>query len=166
MSDAAQSIVLIREADLGSPQDQESIVALTCAYAQDPMGCGKALEPETREQLIAGLQHHPTTLILLAEKEGEPVGIATCFVGFSTFAAKPLINIHDLAVSEAFRGQGIGRQLLAAVEQAARERGYCAVTLEVEQRNELAHRTYLAFGFVQEHHGPGLGSTLYLKKSL
>lgn len=166
MSDATGLTVSIREADLANTQDQESVVALTCAYAQDPMGCGKALDQETRERLIAGLQQHPTTLILLAEREGEPVGIATCFVGFSTFAAKPLVNIHDLAVSEAFRGQGIGRQLLAAVEQTARDRGYCAVTLEVEQRNELAHRTYLASGFVQEHHGSGQGSTLYLKKSL
>ncbi len=166
MSDSIQSTITIREADLANPQDQNSVVALISAYAQDPMGRGKALGDDTRQRLIPGLQQHPTTLILLAEQEGEPVGIATCFVGFSTFAAKPLMNIHDLAVSKQFRGQGIGRRLLGAVEKLARDRGYCAVTLEVEERNELAHRTYLASGYVQSHHGEGQGSTLYLKKAL
>ena len=166
MDDSTPTTVTVRQADLADPADQNSVLALTSAYAQDPMGCGKTLDDETRRRLIPGLRQHPTTVIFLAEIAGEPVGIATCFVGFSTFAAKPLLNIHDLAVSKQFRGQGIGRQLLGAVEQLARDRGYCAVTLEVEERNELAHRTYLMNGYVQDHHGEGQGLTLYLKKSL
>jgi len=44
-----------------------------------------------------------------------------CFRGFSTFAAAPLINVHDLAVVPGFRGQGIGRRLLEAVEMYAED---------------------------------------------
>ena len=36
----------------------------------------------------------------------KPVGLATTFEGFSTFAAKPLINIHDIAVLPDYRGRG------------------------------------------------------------
>ena len=46
-----------------------------------------------------------------------PVGAAVCFIGFSTFAAKPLINIHDFVVLPAARGKGVGRRLLEAVEK-------------------------------------------------
>ena len=34
------------------------------------------------------------------------VGLALCFVGFSSFKARPLINIHDIAVRPEVRGQG------------------------------------------------------------
>ena len=66
------------------------------AYSRDAMGDGKPLDQDVRAQLIPGLRRHPTTLIFLAFDGDQPVGAAVCFIGFSTFAAKPLINIHDL----------------------------------------------------------------------
>ncbi len=62
------------------------------------MGNGKSLSPEARRALIPGLQEHPTTVIFLAYQGGKAIGVAVCFLGFSTFDAKPLLNIHDLAV--------------------------------------------------------------------
>ncbi|WP_373316878.1 GNAT family N-acetyltransferase [Chitinolyticbacter albus] len=56
--------------------------------------------------------------------QGEaPAGIAICFEGFSTFACRPLLNIHDLAVSPDLRGQGIGARLLDEAEALARRLG-------------------------------------------
>jgi len=104
--------IAIVEADLGNPQHQNAIIHLVDAYARDPMGSGKALPEEVRMRLIPGLQRHPTTLVFLAWHSTTPVGIAICFVGFSTFLARPLINIHDLAVLPTYRGQGVGRLLL------------------------------------------------------
>jgi GNAT superfamily N-acetyltransferase len=57
----------------------------------------------------------------------EPAGIINGFKGFSTFAAKPLINIHDCAVSPQFRRRGICTLLLDAVEEYARSCGCCKV---------------------------------------
>ena len=68
-------------------------------------------------------------------------------MGFSTFRAKPLINIHDIAVSPAARGQGIGRLLLTRIEQDARALGCCKVTLEVRSDNARAMGLYQAVGF-------------------
>jgi ribosomal protein S18 acetylase RimI-like enzyme len=73
--------------------------------------------------------------------------MAICLLGFSTFRARPLINIHDIAVHPDFRGQGIGRALLDAVEQHAREHGCCKVTLEVRSDNEPAMAAYRRAGF-------------------
>jgi ribosomal protein S18 acetylase RimI-like enzyme len=73
--------------------------------------------------------------------------MAVCFIGFSTFAARPLLNIHDFAVAGAFRGQRVGARLLEHIEQKARELGCCKLTLEVKDDNHAARRLYKRFGF-------------------
>ena len=69
--------------------------------------------------LVDGLREHPTSLVFLAFDRNRPVGMATCFIGFSTFAARRIINIDDLHVPAEFRSRGIGRRLLEAVEAKA-----------------------------------------------
>ncbi|HJY54060.1 MAG TPA: hypothetical protein VKD89_08555, partial [Candidatus Udaeobacter sp.] len=86
--------IQIVEADLNLPEHREAVLALVDAYSRDAMGNAKPLDPDVRARLIPGLQRHPTTLIFLAFEGKQPVGVAVCFIGFSTFAAKPLINIH------------------------------------------------------------------------
>lgn len=137
----------ILPADLGNPDHQAAIVDLIDRYARDPMGGGKPLPDQVRDNLIAGLKAHPTTMVFLAFVEGRPAGIAACFLGFSTFAAKPLINIHDFAVAPEFRKQGISKALLAAVEEKARALGCCKLTLEVLEDNARAQGVYRAHGF-------------------
>src|SRR5438093_4884598 len=100
-----KEIAEIVEADLNRAEHQNDVLALTAAYALDPMGNGGPLSTESLERLIPGLKSHPTTLIFLAYVEGKAVGIATCFRGFSTFRARPLIIIHDLAVRPEHRGR-------------------------------------------------------------
>ena len=156
----------ILEADLNRPDHQDAIVALINAYAADPMGNGKPLSDETRRTLIPGLRQLPTTMIFLAYQEGRAIGIAVCFTGFSTFAARPLVNIHDLAVLPANRGQGVGRRLMESVEQKARELGYCKITLEVAENNPKARRMYQAAGFAQTMYAPGSGGALFMSKRL
>lgn len=141
--------VEIVEADLDRLDHQEAVLAMTDAYSLDPMGSGEPLPAAIREGLIDGLRKHPTTVILLAFVDGEPAGIATCFVGFSTFAAKPLLNIHDLAVSPEHRGHKVGVELLAAVERKARELDCCKLTLEVGDDNTRAKALYERAGFSQ-----------------
>jgi ribosomal protein S18 acetylase RimI-like enzyme/uncharacterized damage-inducible protein DinB len=137
----------IVEADLSRPDHQEAVVALIAAYAKDPMGNSGPLPPDVMERLIPGLRAHPTTLILLAYADGRPIGIASCFVGFSTFYARPLVNIHDLAILPEFRGREVGRRLLDAVSDKAKALGCCKVTLEVHESNAKARRMYEAAGF-------------------
>jgi ribosomal protein S18 acetylase RimI-like enzyme len=154
------------EADLSRPDHQRAVVELTDAYAMDPMGNGQPLAPQVRAALIPGLQRYPTTLVFLAYQGSKAVGIATCFGGFSTFAARPLINIHDLAVLPEHRGQGVGRRLLDAVERKARDLGCCKLTLEVLENNTRARRLYEAAGFAQAVYEEAAGGALFLSKPL
>ena len=116
------------EADLNLSEHQEAVLAMVDAYSRDAMGNGKPLDPDVRAGLIPGLRKHPTTLVFLAFTEERPVGAAVCFLGFSTFAAKPLINIHDFVVLSDLRGKGVGRQLLEAIE----DRGPGAWLLQID----------------------------------
>ena len=160
------SSIKILEADLDHREHQQAVVALLDAYAMDPMGNGKALSPVVRSELIPGLQRHPTTIIFLAFQNKNAVGIATCFRGFSTFAARPLINIHDFYVIPELRGQKIGHMILAAVEQKARDTGCCKVTLEVQQNNRRAQRIYEVAGFSRSVYVEAAGGALFLSKPL
>jgi len=156
----------IIQADLSRPDHQNAVVGMIASYAADPMGNGAPLPADVLERLIAGLQNHPTTLILLAYVDGEPVGIAACFVGFSTFYARPLVNIHDLAIRPEFRGRGVGRQLLEAVAEHARLLGCCKVTLEVHEGNLNAKRMYEAAGFAPGSAREPGGRWLFYSKPL
>jgi len=105
------------------------------------------------------------SLVLLALTENVAVGIAVCFSGLSTFHARPLLNVHDLAVLPQYRGQGIGRLLLTAAEDHARRRGCCRLTLEVQDDNHPALGLYRDFGFDELTYGDS-GPTRFLVKPL
>ena len=163
MNEAAKMVL---EADLSRAEHQEATVLLLNAYAMDPMGDGKALSETARRDVIPGLREHPTTMIFLAYLGSEPVGLAICFRGFSTFAARPLVNISDYFVLPAHRGAGIGHLLLGGIERRAREIGCCRLTLEVQENNHRARHVYGAAGFSQAVHVAEAGGALFLSKSL
>lgn len=154
------------QADLERAEHQAAVLAMVDAYSRDPMGDGAPLSAESRARLIPGLRQHPTTFVFLAYDGEVPVGVAVCFLGFSTFAAKPLVNLHDVAVVPTHRGRGVGRSLLAAVEAKARELGCCKLTLEVLDQNARALRIYAAAGFKRYALQPGSGEAIFLSKAL
>jgi ribosomal protein S18 acetylase RimI-like enzyme len=162
----ASSPIRIVEADLNLRAHQEAVLAMVDAYSRDAMGDGKPLDQTVRTQLIPGLRRHPTTLIFLAFDGDQPVGAAVCFIGFSTFAAKPLINIHDFVVLPTSRGKGIGRRLLEGVEAKARELGCCKLTLEVMDKNDQAVRMYQAAGFERYALQAEAGAAIFMSKPL
>jgi GNAT superfamily N-acetyltransferase len=158
--------VRVVQADLDRPEHQADVLAMVDAYSSDPMGDGAPLAPEVRDRLIPGLRRHPTTLVFLAYDADAPVGVAVCFLGFSTFAAKPLVNLHDVCVVPSHRGRGVGRRLLEAVEARARELGCCKLTLEVLDQNHRALQAYTAAGFKRYSLQPGAGEAIFLAKPL
>ena len=139
--------ISVRIADLASGKDQAFVLDLLDHYASDPLALGSPLPADVRQRLIDGLRQFPTTRIFLAQRnESQAVGLATCFIGFSTFRALPLINIHDLVVHQSHRGFGVGSCLIDSIVEYSREHGLCAVTLEVRYDNP-ARRLYEKKGF-------------------
>jgi GNAT superfamily N-acetyltransferase len=152
-------------ADYNDPRDAADVVALLDAYARDPMGGGEPLSETTKARLTSDLAANPQAFSLLAHLEGRVVGLANCFMGYSTFAAASLVNIHDLAVLPETRGRGVGKALLAAVEAEALKRGACKITLEVLSGNP-ARRLYAREGFGDYQLDPETGHALFWQKRL
>jgi GNAT superfamily N-acetyltransferase len=152
-------------ADYRDPRDAADVVALLDAYARDPMGGGEPLADGVKARLASDLASNPQAFSLLARLDGEAVGLANCFMGYSTFAAAPLVNIHDLAVLPDRRGAGIGKALLAAVEAEGLKRGACKVTLEVLSGNPARH-LYAREGYGDYQLDPATGNALFWQKRL
>lgn len=165
MASAAPALT-IAIADYRDRRDGADLVALLDAYSRDPMGAGAPLDDTVRAELPQRLAEVPGAFSLIAREGDDAIGLANCFTGFSTFAAKPLVNIHDLAVVPAHRGKGIGRRLMDAVEAEARRRGACKVTLEVLSGNRTARALYEACGFAGYALDPEAGTAQFWEKRL
>lgn len=167
MSMPATASVALTPTTLTDPAHARVFVALLDHYATDPMGGGTGLSTYAREHLVARLQHHPSFVGFIAwDGAGEAVGLINCFEGFSTFAARPLLNVHDIVVRLEQRGRGVGQALLLAAEQAAQARGCCKLTLEVLSQNHRALSSYARFGFHPYALDPAAGQALFLEKKL
>ncbi len=153
-------------ADYQNPHHARALVALLDAYAQDPAGGGAPLSEFAKTHLVAELAARPQAFSVLAFAGEQPVGLVNCIEGFSTFACRPLVNIHDVAVLSSHRGQRVAEEMLALVETIARERGACKLTLEVLQGNASAIRLYQRTGFAGYQLDPALGQAQFFQKWL
>jgi GNAT superfamily N-acetyltransferase len=162
-STAALTVV---RADYHDPVHARALVDMLDAYAQDPAGGGHALSDFVRQNLVSELAARPQVFSVLAFDGTQVVGLTNCIEGFSSFACRPLVNVHDLAVAASHRGLRIGEQMLALVEQIARGRGACKITLEVLSGNASANKLYARVGFESYQLDPALGQARFLQKWL
>ena len=149
-----------------NPVHAAALVDLLDAYARDPAGGGEPLSDFARDNLIAELAARPFIFSVLAFDGDAPVGLVNAIEGFSTFACRPLVNVHDVVVTASHRGRGIAAQLLAEVEAIARERGACKLTLEVLDGNASARALYRRLGFAAYRLDPAMGHAQFLQKWL
>ena len=147
MTAARATDVTILDADLSRADHQHALVMMLDAYMRDPMEGGEPPSERVKRELVPGLRAHPACYVFLAYRDGSPVGFTICFLGFSTFNARPLINIHDIFVDSSVRGMGIGAMLLERIEGKARELYCCGITLEVREDNRVARGLYRKVGF-------------------
>ncbi|MEH6446465.1 MAG: GNAT family N-acetyltransferase [Oceanospirillaceae bacterium] len=83
----------------------------------------------------------------LCYQDDQAAGFAVCYESFSTYNQQFFLNIHDLMIAKAFRGNGLSRILLEAVLNDSRAKNYLKVTLEVDDENTVAKSLYQSCGF-------------------
>ena len=152
--------------DYHNVEHRHALVMLLDAYARDPMGGGEGLAEDVKARLCDDLAARPDAASFIAWRDGQPVGLVNCIEGYSTFKARPLMNIHDIAVLPGQRGQGVGQALLQAAQDHACACGCCKLTLEVLTGNSVALRSYERFGFAPYALDPAAGQASFMQKWL
>jgi GNAT superfamily N-acetyltransferase len=79
---------------------------------------------------------------LIAEKDGELLGLAHYLFHRSTISIGPFCYLQDLFTNEAARGKGIGRALIEAVYERARIAGAPRVYWQTHESNLTAMKLY------------------------
>jgi GNAT superfamily N-acetyltransferase len=156
----------IVHADLNNQQHAEAYLALMSHYASDPMGGGEDISDFAKQNLVTSLLKRNDIFIILIFANDQPAALLTAIEGFSTFACKPLFNIHDVVVHRDFRGKGLTKHLFGKIEDVAKQRDCCKITLEVLSGNEVACNAYKALGFSDYQLDPAFGSALFWSKKI
>lgn len=135
--------------DINKKTDQQHMLKMLELYMHDPMGGGQTLDEDLAMRNIEGLKNQSNYLFFLAMCNGEVAGIANCFINFSTFKAKQLINIHDFAVDPKYRRKGIGKAMMNTIVAYCQKKDLCKITLEVRNDNPNAQSLYTQIGFLE-----------------
>jgi GNAT superfamily N-acetyltransferase len=119
---------------------------------------GYPCPPDAIPPRLQKLANDPDVLLTVAEHEGRVVGIVTGHILHAIHKSEPVAMLTALVVLEHARGLGIGKALVAHVEDWARTRGASAMTLTSALRRSDAHAFYRRLGY--EHTGLRLARSL------
>jgi ribosomal protein S18 acetylase RimI-like enzyme len=120
--------------------DASAIVRLICEHDASPLD----------ERCAARYLASPGACVLLAVAENEVVGLLSCSVRPDLFHAGPVGLIEELIVSEAWRGRGVGKAMLAEALSRLAARGCVEVAASVMPENARAIALCRAHGLVEE----------------
>lgn len=159
-------MIEIIECDYTEPVHEQYILDLLNLYSSDITGGGTGISEYVMENLIDELKKRDNLHAILAFSDGNPVGLVICIDSFSTFACKPVLNIHDVIVRPECRQKGIAKKMLKKAEEIAQKSGCCKLTLEVLEGNAIARKLYRKIGFNAYELDPKMGKALFLEKKL
>ena len=133
-----------------TPADIPAILDLIRAlatYEREP----DAVKTTEADLLRDGFGEQPCFECLIAEngdgeERGQPAGFALYFYNYSTWRGRSGIHLEDLFVLPRFRGQGIGKALLARVAARAAEQGCPRLQWDVLAWNQTAIDFYQGLG--------------------
>ncbi len=126
-------------------EEFEPVLPLIAAY-QRFYGVELVDEERNRSFFRRFLAPSDDGLLLGARQDEEIVGFACLYWHFSSLAAAETVLMNDLFVSESARGRGVGRALIEASADVARERGAAHLEWATAPDNHTAQRLYDSTG--------------------
>lgn len=103
---------------------------------------GADLPDEVTDALFSRLIRGEPHFALVAERDGEIIGIVHCLPHASTWSLEGYCYLEDLFVDPEARGTGAGRGLIEAVYAEADRRGLGRVYWHTQEGNHRARRLY------------------------
>jgi ribosomal protein S18 acetylase RimI-like enzyme len=108
---------------------------------------GWSFSPAWVEANLPPMLEDDDYVLLVAEGQGEVVGLLTLHLRRTLFHPAPVALIDELVVDRDWRGQGVGRRLVEEAIRAARARGVCEIEVSTEPSNQAAQAFYRRLGF-------------------
>lgn len=128
-----------------TPADLADLAPLFDAYRRF---YGQPSDPTRASTFVGDRLTRDDSVILLARGEdGSALGFTQLYPTFSSIACRRAFVLNDLYISEAARGQGVGRALLEAARAHAVSVGAASISLETAVDNTRAQALYESFGF-------------------
>ena len=128
--------ILFRKMEIG---DFEAVQALS-------LELGHPCTAETVRACISHILNQTRDIVLVAQLGDQAVGYVHG-APHALLYAKPLMNIVAFVISEPYRSQGIGGEMLKYFEACAREKGYAGVRLGCRMERVDTHRFYERQGY-------------------
>jgi GNAT superfamily N-acetyltransferase len=93
------------------------------------------------------LQQDGHSAAFVATHDPHVIGLVTVHSFPAVHAAAPVALLTSLVVAESARGQGVGRRLVDAAENWARERGCARIIVTTAEHRSGAHAFYQGLGW-------------------
>lgn len=133
------------EIQTAQPSDLTPILQLLHTQLQEH---DIVLTDQVLQRATQGLiEDHKLGRILTARLAGELVGVAVISFLWTLEHGGPAAWLDEVYVEPTRRSEGIGRKLVEAAMQVARDSGCIALDLEVDAGHEAAERLYERMGF-------------------
>jgi GNAT superfamily N-acetyltransferase len=136
------SSVRVREASAADAPVILALVKELAAYEKEPDAVDATAEDFVRD----GFGERPLFQVLLAEWEGEVVGLAFYFYAYSTWRGRPTLFLEDLFVKPEHRGRKIGITLMRELARIAVAKQCRRFVWQVLDWNEPSIRFYEGLG--------------------
>lgn len=132
------------------PARREDLAAILALYA-DLETDGQVLDLPAAESIFARMQQYPNYTVYVAVAEGQIVGSFELLIMDNlAHVGAPSGIVEDVVVHPAWRGRGIGKQMMLFAMEQCRQAGCYKLALSSNRKREAAHRFYAALGF-QKH---------------
>ncbi len=137
------------------PHEAETVARLLVAF-RDHMGRDWPSENAFLASVERLMERHESEFLLGApDDDSPPAAVAQLRYRFGVWYAAEDCSLEDLFVAEEARGAGLGRAMVDAVIERARERGCRRIELDTGEDNAAALALYEAAGFRSGEGEPG-----------
>ncbi len=124
------------------PDEVERVLGMYEWLFAPPGSLPPGWDPGRARAALGEAISEPDSVVLVAEHGPDLLGFATAYLELNSVRFGRRCWVEDLAVSPEHRSQGVGKALLDAAKEWARERGATHLELDSGEARTDAHRFY------------------------
>lgn len=141
-----------------APAIRDDLVAIIELLSDDPLGAERETFeiplPASYEQAFAAIAEDSNNELLVARQDGKILAVLQLtLIPNLTYRGSWRAQIEGVRVAKEARGRGLGKALVRAAIERAREKGCRLVQLTTDKRRPEAIHFYESLGFAATHEG-------------